>query len=270
MKKFLALCLFIAIFVFSVSAQSFNESVAGSLKVSGQKVGVLWVDPQSYVYPLMMSSKTVNPPDNYFTIGIKAQLIKKGASVMVLNPPGMEKIMSPFIDIRGGQFHGKEMIANNLVDVAKISLGMNGKGVFTYSSTSESNPEGIKLVRELMSSTEFTGEIDRINQFSEFYNKIISLWGVSKLITIESPNKYYYIIRGYELDGASSGLVFQYYMKTTDKDMFKKISTGSVIGGADLKEDDFTIIDEGKAKEKPEDSDKVIYAVIKKVGSYFK
>jgi len=262
------LFLLIALFVFSVSAQSFNESIAGSLTVKGQKVGVLWVDPQSYVYPLMMSTKTVNPPDAYFTVGIKAQLIKKGASVMVLNPPGMEKIMSPFVDIRAGQFHGKEMIANNLVDIAKISLGSNGKGIFTYSSTSESNPEGIKLVRDLMSCTEFTGEIDRIDQFSAFYKRLIELWGITKLITIESPNKYYYIVRGYDIDGVSAGLVFQYYMKTNNKDMFKKISTSSVIGSKDLIEDDFTIIDDAKVKE--EESDKVIYAVIKKVGSYFK
>jgi putative protein kinase ArgK-like GTPase of G3E family len=53
MKKILAILLVLGCFASGIVAQSsFVESIAGSLIVSKMKVGVLIVDPQSYVWPL--------------------------------------------------------------------------------------------------------------------------------------------------------------------------------------------------------------------------
>jgi len=262
MKKFLTLIALLLSVTFMMNSQAFNESVAGSLSVSGQRVGVLIVDLQSYTYPLRWGAKVVSPADNYFSIGIKAELINKGASVMVLNPPGMEKQVAPFLAVgKKGQFNGREELANNITTITQSALGTHSKKVLD----SQTHPEGMKLVEKLMSATEFSGELDRVDQFTSFYKKVLDLWNINKLITIEVKSRYSYIIRGYDINGASAGLVFQYYLKT-DKDMFGKIETS--VGSGDVKENGFTILD--GAKVKPESSDKRIYEVIKRVGSFFK
>lgn len=259
--------LFLSLFIFTCSilgAASFNESVAGNITVQGEKVGVLVVDLTSHTYPLRLGSKTISPPDTFFTAGIKAELINKGASVMVLNPPGMEKLLSQFIvvDKKKGQFSSREELAANITTVTKSAMGSHSRKV----QDSQTHPQGMELVRELMNSTEFSGEIDRITQYTEFYNKFIKLWGVTRLITVEVKGQYNYIVRGYEIDGASAGLVFQYFLKT-DKDMFSKIETN--IGTADVKDENgFTILD--NADVKPESSDKRVYEVIKRVSQFFK
>lgn len=265
MKRVFLVLVLIAIMTINVFSQSFNEVVAGQLSVKGEKVGVLWVDPQSYMYPLQWGMKLVSPPDNYFTIGIKAQLINKGASVMVLNPPGMEKIYAPFLVLKKGQFNGKESLAADILSLAKVSLGANGKGIFTSTEQSGTSPEGIKLVSDLMTSTEFSGEIYRLEQFAAFYKKMLELWGITKLVTVESVGTTYYIVRGYEVTGASAGLVFQYYLKS-DREYISKIKTN--VKDGDLTEEGFTIIDGDKVK--PESSNKRIFEVVKRVGSFFK
>lgn len=267
MKKTLAIvAMLTVILTLNLTAQSFNEIAAGQLTVGGEKVGVMWVDPQSYIYPLRWGMKLVSPPDTYFTLGVKAELIKKGASVMVLNPPGMEKVYAPFLVLQKGQFNGKESLAGDVSALAKIALGANGKGIFNSTETGGAIPEGIAMVKDLMSTTEFSGEIDRLDQFAAFYKKILELWGITKLVTIESGSTRHYVVRGYDIAGASAGLVFQYYLKF-DAEYAGKISTK--VGSGDVNDGVYTIIEDAE-KIKPESSNKRIYEVIKRVGEYFK
>jgi hypothetical protein len=259
MKKILAILLVLGCFASGIVAQSsFVESIAGSLIVSKMKVGVLIVDPQSYVWPLSWgmpvgSTKTVVNPDSFLSAGIKAEIINKGGTIMVLNPPGMEKVVSPFVVMKSGQLDVRESLA-------AMTPSIVTKAVTTLT------PEALGLIREMFDVNEFTGENPRIDQYVSTYLKVLKLWGIQKLITIEAPAKFNFIIRGYDITegNVTASLVFQYFLKA-DAVAF---GTNMKKPSNELKNPDFNVKEDAKVK--PEESEMNNLAVIKRIAEYLK
>ncbi len=246
--------LFLLTLNFFAAENTFIEMVAGSLKVKGEKVGVLTTTIFSNNYKPGM--KSVTPPDDPLANGIKLELINKGASVMILNPPGMEQIVSDFIEIRKGQFSTKEVLASDAA--TSFSNGMkNAKAEIT---------SGIQLIEKLLDINEFSGEIDRINNYANVYKRIVELWGITKLITVTRINQFSVIVKGYEINSASASLVFQYEVRA-NKDNWNKIpqwkEEWKISGGFG-----FTVEDTSGIKY--EQSYKRVVELIKRVSEFLK
>jgi hypothetical protein len=204
MKKILiflfAIMLFMPIGLFAAD-NSFVEMVAGSLKVKGEKVGVITTTLLSNAYKFGM--KVPFSYDDPVANGIKMELINKGASVKILNPAGMEQIIAQFISVKKGQFSTKEDLAA-WAGVAFQNGMKNSKADISA---------GIQLLEKLLDINEFSDEVDRVAYFSQLYTKMINLWGVNKLITVTRVNAFSVIVKGYEMDSASANLVFQYEVR---------------------------------------------------------
>ena len=213
MKKtllFLIVIMLLLPFGIFAAENSFIEIVAGSIKIKGEKVGVLTTTLLSKTYQFGMKIPFVY--DDPLANGIKLELINKGASVKVISPEGMEQIIGKFISVKKNQFSTKEDLAS-WAGVAFQNGMKNSKADISA---------GIQLLEKLLDINEFSDEGDRISSYSAFYNKILSLWGITKLITVTRVNSYSVIVKGYELESASANLVFQYEVRAT-KDNWNKI-----------------------------------------------
>jgi hypothetical protein len=212
MKKTLLLMFVILLLVpagIFAAENSFIEMVAGSIKVKGEKVGVLTTTILSNVYKFGMPVPFTY--DDPVANGIKLELINKGASVKVLNPAGMEQIIAQFISVKKGQFSTKEDIASQ--------AGLSFQDGMKNSKADIS--AGIQLLEKLLDVNEFSDEGDRVSSFSSLYSKIVNLWGVSKIITVTRVNAFSVIVKGYEIDTASATLVFQYEVRASQENWTK-------------------------------------------------
>lgn len=210
MKKLFLIALTVAMSAASFAQANFTEIVAGSVKIKGEKVGVLSTTIISSKYkPGMPALKAAT---DSLTEGLKVELINKGASVMTLSPEGMEQILADFIEMKKGQFSTKEVLASN-AGLLMDSGMKNAKAEITT---------GIQLLEKLLETNEFSGEVARVDNYAQVYRKIIELWGISKLITVTRLNQFSVIVKGYDLTGASAALTFQYEVRAT-KDSWNKM-----------------------------------------------
>jgi hypothetical protein len=213
MKRILCLLIaFVVVIPFSMSAASggsYIEMVAGNVKVKGNAVGVLTTTPLSNIYQIGM--KVPFTFDDALASGLKLELINKGATVKILNPAGVEQVMAPYVEAFR-QFSAKEQIAIDAANGFKSGMS-NSKADISA---------GIQLLEKLLDSNELSGEIDRVNNYSNFYKKVLDLWGIKKLITVTRINQFSVIVKGYDLDSASATLTFQYEVRGT-ADTWKKI-----------------------------------------------
>lgn len=207
MKKLvLVLIVVLMLIPFSVFAKSgsFIELSAGSLKVKGEKVGVLSLTPLSYIYQLGM--KVPAPALGKIANGLVIELIAKGAKIMELSPHGMEQIIAPFIVVRKGAFSTKEVMSAS-----------SDKALLFAMKNKQDLAGGFSVIEKLMDINELSGELGRIDNYQSVYNRILKLWGVTKLITVQAKGTFGCIVKGYEISGPSAALVFQYEVKG-DKD----------------------------------------------------
>jgi hypothetical protein len=260
MKKIIIIALAVALLVpFTAMAadSSFTEMVAGSLKVSKQKVGVIQLTPLSYIY--QMGSKVPPPARGPLSEAITMELIKKGAQVMELSPAGMEQIVAPFIAIRKGQFSTKEVVAAS-ADKALANGLKNTKGDMTA---------GFDILAKLMEVNEITGEVGRLDNYESFYKKLISMWGVDRLITIQPGGTFSCLIKGYEIDGPSASLVFMYSVNG-DKDNWPQSFPYKYNDKRDdqWQRDGITIVDPSGVKY--ESSTKRRVELVKRIAEYLK
>lgn len=258
MRKILILVLVATVLLPSVvsaqAAASFVESSAGTLTVSGKKVGVLTVDAGSYSWPLtwtLIAAKSVVAPDNFLSAGIKAEILAKTGKVMVLNPPGMEKIVSPFIVMKNTQMDNQESVAAQVPGI--------------IAKTTSFGPEGKEMIQSMFNVTEFSGEVKRIDDYVAVYKKLLGLWGIDRLITIEQPSKFSFIIRGYEIDvtSISATMVYQYYL-AADAVAF---NTNMKRPANEMKNPDYNVKED---KVKAEDSSLNPLAIVKRISDSLK
>jgi hypothetical protein len=212
MKKYLfvffALLTLIPVSIFSADSNVFVETVAGSMRVRGEKIGVITT------YTGIVNSK--NPSvliDDPLASGLRMELINKGAIVKVFNPAGMEQILNEFIDVKKGKFSTREDIASD-AGISYKNFMTNTKGDIT---------NGVQLLEKLLSTNEYSGEVERINDYSNLYKKVLDLWDINKLITVTRINQFSVVVKGYDVETASATLIFQYEIRAT-KDNWQKIN----------------------------------------------
>lgn len=257
MKKVLLLGLTLILsFQISVYAASssggFLELSAGKIKVKGESIGVIVLSPLSFTYDVGV--KAIKMPDSSLSQCIIHELINKGAKVMVMNAPGMEQIISQFISVPiRGKFDTKELISST-ADVTLSSILKNAKDT----------PDSLALIDKLLSVNELTGENDRVGNYESFYKKVLALWGVKKIITIQSAGAFNCVVKGYEIDGPTSSLVFQYEVRS---DLISWAASFPIKFDEKWKSEGYFVIDNPTAKY--EESYKRIIELAKRISEFF-
>lgn len=246
------ICLAFNMMCFS-AANSFIEMVAGKINVKGENVGVITVSPLSFLY--QVGGKSIKMKDDPISNALKYELINKGAKVMILDPSGMEQVLSEFVAIRKGKFSTKEVLTAS-ADKALISGMKNTKADISA---------GINLIDKLLNINELSGESGRIDNYSILYKKVIDLWNISKLITVERKGAFGVIVKGYEINGASAGLVFQYEVRA-DKDTWA--NSFPVKFDDNWEKNGYTVIDDPELKY--EQSYKRVLELTKRVSEFLK
>lgn len=201
MKKILLVLVSILMIIpFGIFAETsiFVESVAGSMRVRGERIGVITVGIGN------TGSKSAINYDDPLAVGLRMELINKGALVKVMNPAGMEQILAQFIETKKGQFSTKEEIA--------MDAGLSFKNFMT--NTKGDITAGVQLLEKLLDANELSGEADRVSDYAGFYRKVIDLWGIDKLITVSRSNAFTVSVKGYDITSASATLIFQYEVRS--------------------------------------------------------